>query len=90
MTTDFEAFRAAALAEGFTEVLPRTWAADTVVPEHTHPFEVKAVVVEGELWLGCAEGMRHLQAGDRFELAAEVPHTERYGPAGATYWVARR
>ena len=34
--------------------------------------------------------LRHLQPGDRFELAAEVPHTERYGPAGATYWVARR
>lgn len=71
-------------------MLPRTWAPDTEVPEHTHPFAVKALVVAGELWLGSAEGLRHLQPGDRFELAAEVPHTERYGPAGATYWVARR
>lgn len=33
---------------------------------------------------------RHLHAGDTFMLARDVPHTERYGPDGATYWVARR
>nr|WP_316640578.1 hypothetical protein [uncultured Roseateles sp.] len=33
---------------------------------------------------------RHLRAGDRFELDAEVPHDERYGIEGAMYWVARR
>ena len=53
-------------------------------------FEPEAVVVEGEMWLGCGDQSRHLRRGDWFELAAEVPHTERYGAAGATYWVARR
>jgi hypothetical protein len=28
--------------------------------------------------------------GDGFELDALVPHSERYGAAGATYWVARK
>lgn len=27
---------------------------------------------------------------DRFELATDVAHAERYGAEGATYWVARR
>jgi hypothetical protein len=32
---------------------------------------------------------RHLLPGDEFELDAGEPHAERYGEAGATYWVGR-
>jgi quercetin dioxygenase-like cupin family protein len=49
-----------------------------------------AIVVAGELWLTEGEITRHLRAGDRFELARSVPHAERYGAEGATYWAARR
>jgi len=35
------------------------------------------------------ERTQHLRAGDRFELDHGVPHAERYGDEGATYWVAR-
>lgn len=86
----FDAFRARALAAGFDEVIERHWAPDTVLPEHTHPFAVDAVVTQGEMWLTCGADTRHLCTGDRFTLAREVPHAERYGPEGATYWVARR
>ncbi|MBL8433415.1 MAG: hypothetical protein JNL99_00630 [Zoogloea sp.] len=44
---DFAAFQ----AEGFDEVLERVWAPGTVLAEHTHPFEVKAVLVQGEMHL---------------------------------------
>lgn len=44
----------------------------------------------GEMWLTVEGSTRHLLPGDRFELAAGVLHAERYGPQGATYWVARR
>jgi quercetin dioxygenase-like cupin family protein len=48
-------------------------------------------VVQGEMWLGERGGpARRLVPGDRFHLAADVPHDERYGAEGATYWVARR
>jgi hypothetical protein len=86
----FEQFAAAARAAGFDEVLERSWAPDTVLQTHTHPFAVQALVVQGELWLADASGERHLRPGDRFALAREVPHAERYGAEGATYWVARR
>jgi hypothetical protein len=33
---------------------------------------------------------RHLHPGDTFQLEREVPHAERYGNEGATYWAARR
>ncbi len=86
----FEAFRAEWLAQGFDEVLAREWAAGQVVPEHTHPFAVQALMVRGSVVLGCRGTERTLGPGDRFELAADEPHTEHYGPEGATYWVARR
>lgn len=89
-TTSFEAFRASALAAGFDEVLERHWAPGTVLDTHTHPFAVEAVVTQGEMWLSHGGTTRHLRPGDRFTLAREVPHDERYGPEGATYWVARR
>ncbi len=86
----FDAFRTQALAAGFTEVLERAWAPDTVVGPHTHPFEASALLVAGDMWLTVEGGTRHLLPGDRFELVAGVLHAERYGPQGATYWVARR
>jgi mannose-6-phosphate isomerase-like protein (cupin superfamily) len=86
----FAEFKTQALAEGFDEVLERNWPADTVLDSHTHPFAAKALLVRGEMWLTIGDKTQHLQAGDCFELDQEVPHSERYGNAGATYWVARR
>ncbi len=86
----FDDFRRDALARGFDEVLERQWAAGTVVDTHTHPFAVDALMVRGELWLSCGGATRHLRPGDRFTLAADEPHTERYGTQDAAYWVARR
>lgn len=89
-STDFDTFKAQHLAEGFDEVLQRDWAPNTVLDTHTHPFSVKALVVAGELWLTVGADTCHLRTGDRFELDREVPHAERYGAEGASYWVARR
>jgi hypothetical protein len=86
----FDAFKAQALAEGFDEVLQRDWAPGTVLDTHTHDFGVKAVVVAGRMWLTVGDHTREMGPGERFELDARVPHAERYGPQGASYWVARR
>ncbi|MCG2576358.1 AraC family ligand binding domain-containing protein [Dechloromonas sp. XY25] len=87
---DFKTFEGQALAEGFDEVLERTWPPDAIVESHTHPFAVKARVVRGEMWLTVGPDTRHLQPGDEFTLARDELHAERYGSAGASYWVARR
>ncbi len=90
-TISFEQFRDDMLAAGYEEVLERPWAPGTEVPTHTHPFEANALVVQGVMWLSEQGGAaRQLEPGDRFHLQANVPHEERYGPQGATYWVARR
>jgi mannose-6-phosphate isomerase-like protein (cupin superfamily) len=86
----FAEFETQARAAGFDEVLERCWAPDAVIATHTHPFAVDALVTQGEMWLACEGRSQHLRPGDRFTLDCNVPHDERYGPEGATYWVARR
>ena len=87
---DFETFAQQARAAGFDEVIERRWEPLTVLDTHTHPFSVQALVTQGLMWLTVDGHTRELRTGDRFELGREVPHDERYGPEGATYWVARR
>lgn len=86
----FESFSAQAQARGFDAVLLREWAPDTDTGRHTHPFAVQVQVARGEFALEVGETTRLLRAGDTFALDAEVPHVERYGADGATFWVARR
>ncbi|MEI6113469.1 MAG: AraC family ligand binding domain-containing protein [Burkholderiales bacterium] len=86
----FAAFESDARSAGYDEVLERHWGPNTVVPTHTHPFSVKAIVIAGEMWLTAEGATRHLKPGDTFELNSEVPHDERYGDEGTTFWAARR
>ena len=86
----YSEFESQARAEGFDEVLERRWSPGLVIDTHVHPFAVKAVVVQGEMWLSCDGETRHLHPGDTFTLERDAPHAERYGDEGATYWVARR
>jgi hypothetical protein len=86
----FGAFSASTRAQGFDEVVERQWKPDTVIDTHTHAFALKALLVQGEMWLQVGADTRHLLPGDTFALEREVPHAERYGREGATYWVARR
>jgi quercetin dioxygenase-like cupin family protein len=86
----FAAFESEARAQGFDEVLERRWPPSKVLGTHTHPFALRALVVAGEMWLTVGDDVRHLLPGDTFALERDVPHAERYGTDGATYWVARR
>lgn len=89
-TTRFEAFRLQALMEGYDEALQREWAPLTLLDMHTHPFAAKVLVTRGEMWLTVGDLTRQFRPGDTFEIEREVPHAERYGAEGTTYWVARR
>ncbi len=88
-TPTLESFTAQSMDEGFDEIVVREWSPNLLLDTHTHPFDVSAYVVQGEYWLTVGDDVKHLQAGDFFRLARNVPHAERYGPQGATVWVAR-
>jgi quercetin dioxygenase-like cupin family protein len=86
----FESFRTSSLKAGADEVLERHYAPGQVVETHTHPFTADALVTQGEMWLTRGGETQHLRVGDTFQLPNGTPHSEKYGPEGATYWVARR
>ncbi|TAL54899.1 AraC family ligand binding domain-containing protein [Pandoraea sp.] len=86
----FDEFAAEARAAGFDEMLERRWAPDTNLDTHTHDFDARGLVTQGDMWLTCDGVTRHLSEGDTFAVARQAPHSERYGPQGATYWAARR
>ena len=87
---DFDAYADSMKKQGFDQVVERVWKPLTIVEEHTHPFHARAIVVHGEMWLTVNGRTEHLLPGATFEIPANLPHAERYGAEGATYWVARR
>ena len=90
MSESFAEFESRAKAQGYSEVLERTWQPGQVVAEHSHPFDASAVVVQGEMWLMVGDATQHIVPGGTFELGRGTPHSERYGSEGAVYWVGRR
>jgi quercetin dioxygenase-like cupin family protein len=86
----FQDFEAQLRAQGFDAVLQREYRPLEVIDTHVHGFAAKALVVRGEMWLTVAGRTQHIQAGGTFELEPNTPHSERYGPEGATSWVGRR
>lgn len=87
---DFGSFADSMKKQGFDQVAERVWEPATIVEEHSHPFHARALIVQGEMWLTVDGRTQHLLPGGTFELPPNLPHAERYGPEGATYWVARR
>lgn len=75
--------------EGFPEPVVVTRESG-VMEVHAHPFEAKALVIEGELHIRVGDEERRYAAGDVFHLAANLPHAERYGPQGVQYLVGRK
>jgi quercetin dioxygenase-like cupin family protein len=90
IAASLEDFRVRADQSGADEVVERRWAAGQIVDTHTHSFDADALVTEGEMWLTVGGETRHLHAGYTFFLPSGTPHSEKYGPQGAAYWVARR
>ncbi|MBU3582533.1 cupin domain-containing protein [Polynucleobacter sp. 15G-AUS-farblos] len=58
--------------------------------DHTHPFEVIALVLSGNIELTVEGITSHYQAGEAFHLKHEQPHSETYGPNGVHYLAARK
>ena len=85
-----EAFEAKLRAEGFVEIQTREIAGGTHAAEHAHPFEVKAMMLAGELQLACGGDTITYRAGDVFTMAAGREHAEQFGAATARYIVGRK
>ena len=82
-------FEFALRREGFA-VERKSIPPHTVAAEHAHPFDVRALVVSGEIAL-TADGVEQVyREGDIFVMPAGHAHREAVGPAGVEYIVGRR
>jgi quercetin dioxygenase-like cupin family protein len=87
----FAQFTKMMLAAGYNQVIERIWEPDLTLEEHTHPYDVNAMVVQGEFVLTVkGEEPRKIVAGESFHVLANTPHSEQYGAVGATFWAARK
>ena len=65
-------------------------AAGTRNAEHAHPFEVRALVLDGQISLSVAGVARSYGKGEVFTMAAGCRHAEEIGAEGVRYLVGRR
>lgn len=87
---DANAFEARLKREGFPEIRTNQLPARCHNAEHTHPFDVLALVLEGEITLTIAGAAHTYRAGDEFSMQAGCAHVEDVGAQGVRYLVGRR
>ena len=87
---DAKAFEARLKAEGYPEIRTNGLEPNRHNPEHAHPFDVLALVLDGEITLTVGGQARKYAAGDEFAMQAGCRHVEDAGPSGVSYLVGRR
>lgn len=88
---DGQDFAARLARDGFTEIETKTLATRPVNDGHAHDCTVRGLVLDGEFIVTCGdETPRSYRAGETFEVAAGVPHTEAIGANGARIVVGRK
>ena len=87
---DHEHFETALRRDGFDEVARVSYPAGTVNAEHAHPYDVRALVLDGEITLTLEDVDYAYREGDIFVLPAGHRHAETVGPDGVAYLVGRR
>ena len=86
---DITSFETSLRADGYEDIetkrLPETHNA-----VHAHPFDVRALVLEGRITLSVSGESRTYGQGEIFTMAAECGHAEEIGADGVQYVVGRR
>jgi quercetin dioxygenase-like cupin family protein len=77
-------------AEGYAEIETKGLEANCTNTEHAHEFDVRAMVLDGEITLTSGGESRTYRSGDVFNMAAGCAHAERVGAQGVRYVVGRR
>jgi len=82
-------FEAQLKRDGY-DVMTNTTTAAKVNPEHSHPFDVRAMVVQGALTLTREGKARTYRAGETFAMPRGCMHYESYGDEGAVVLFGRK
>jgi quercetin dioxygenase-like cupin family protein len=76
--------------QGFEQVVTVEREANGALDSHSHPFEARALILDGQLRLYQDGREQVCRQGDQFHLAAHALHSESYGPEGVRYLVGRK
>ncbi len=86
---DRQTFEASLKRDGY-EVLTNTTAGAKLNPEHSHPFDVRAMVLKGAITIISGGHSTTYKPGDTWDLAKGCLHAESYGPEGAMILFGRK
>jgi len=76
--------------DGFPEPVLVVRERGGFLENHTHPFEVKALVTQGQIDI-VIDGLKQTYlAGDVFHLIHSQEHAESYGNQGVQYLASRK
>jgi quercetin dioxygenase-like cupin family protein len=87
---DATAFEMGLRDDGFTEVATRSQPPGHATQPHAHAFDIRALVIEGEITLTVAGDATRYGPGDVFTMARGREHAETVGPDGVTTLAGRR
>jgi quercetin dioxygenase-like cupin family protein len=87
---DTNAFKETLAEQGFDDVQTKSLAPGFHADEHDHPFDVRALVVNGEMILTVDGHTKSYREGEVFVMAAGCPHQEAVGSEGVSYIVGKR
>lgn len=85
-----ESFTESLQEQQFNEVLEKSLGAGEHNAAHSHPFDVRALVTQGDIKLTVEGVTTHYNAGEIFTMVAGCTHEESVGADGVTYLVGRR
>lgn len=87
---DPSSFESRCKSEGFTDLEQRTGTPNFTSQPHTHPFDVRALVLTGEFTLNRNGVAEKYVAGESFSMEAGCVHAESFGPQGSVYLLGRK
>ena len=84
-----QTFEAELKRDGY-DVMTNTTPGTKVNPEHSHPFDVRALVLKGALTLNRDGGSHTYHPGEVFSMPRGCLHYESYGAEGAVVLLGRK
>jgi quercetin dioxygenase-like cupin family protein len=86
---DTAKFEDALRRDGFNEISTVAFKAGHDLPDHAHPYALRALVLEGAFHITVDGKETTYRPGEVFALESGVHHTER-SPAGVRFLIGRK
>jgi quercetin dioxygenase-like cupin family protein len=84
-----QTFEAELKRDGY-DIITNTTPGAKVNPEHSHPFDVRAMVLKGDFSLTRDGKTATFKPGEIFTMPRGCLHYESYGPEGAVILLGRK